>query len=85
MGVEDNKYNGDSMSSPNLGDILASALTSIVNAVAGIVEGVASAIAANANIIGTVLVIGGLTAFVVTQLTRAVPFVRNILGRFLAM
>jgi len=60
MGVEDNKYNGDSMSSPNLGDILASALTSIVNAVAGLIgsigSGLGGAVAGLGSMIGHALV-----------------------------
>jgi len=70
------------MSSPSIADALAGALTAIVNAVAGIIQGAASAIAANAETIGSVLVVGGLVALAVTTLTRAVPFVRGIFGRF---
>jgi hypothetical protein len=50
---------------------LSDALTDILNAIAGIIGSVAQTIAANASVIGTVVVIGGLVYLVARYGGRA--------------
>ncbi|MEM4501533.1 MAG: hypothetical protein QW512_05320 [Thermofilaceae archaeon] len=48
-------------------------VASVVNAIVGIIDGVATAISQNAQVIGSALVAFGILAFMVSQL-RGMPF-----------
>lgn len=81
------RLHGDTMSENwgkiSLGEALASVLERIVNAIAGIIGGVADAISQYAGTIGQVIVIAGVAGLVVYALFRYVPFARQIFGRIL--
>lgn len=71
------------MSAPSLGDTLASVLQKIINAIAGIIGGIADAVSQYAGTIGTILVVAGIAGLVMYTLFRHIPFVRQVFGRIL--
>lgn len=65
-----------------IGETLSQALQSILTAIVNIVKGIADTVSANAGIIATVLVIGGLIGMATYAIYRYVPFVRGLFERF---
>lgn len=70
-------------SSTSLGEALTTVLEKIINAIAGIIGGIADAVSQYAGTIGTILVVAGIAGLVVYTLFRHVPFVRQVFGRIL--
>lgn len=68
------------MSAPDIGTSLTNAINGIISALAGVITGVATALSEHANLIGTVLVLGGVAYLVWRQLRRATPFIGGLLG-----
>jgi len=66
---------------PDIGQALIGAVTSVINALAQIVGGVATAIQQYANTIGTVVVVGGLAVLAWNIFNRSVPFLGRVIGR----
>ena len=66
----------------DLGTAIQNAITAVVQAIANIVQGVASAISQYANLIGTVVVLGGLAYIAYRLLARALPGVSGLLRIF---
>jgi len=66
---------------PDISQALVGAVTSVINALAQIVGGVATAIQQYANTIGTVVVVGGLAVLAWNIFNRSVPFLGRVIGR----
>lgn len=65
---------------PDIGQALTNAITGIISALAGVIQGVASALSEHANLIGTVLVLGGVAYLIWRQMRRATPYIGGLLG-----
>lgn len=66
---------------PDIGHALIGAVSSVINALAQIVGGVASAIQQYADTIGAIVVVGGLAVLAWTIFNRSVPFLGRLIGR----
>ena len=66
---------------PDISQALVGAVTNVINALAQIVGGIATAIQEFAGTIGTVVVLGGLAALAWTIFNRSVPFLGRLIGK----
>lgn len=66
---------------PDIGQALIGAVSSVISALAQIVGGVATAIQQYANTIGAIVVVGGLAVLAWTIFNRSVPFIGRLIGR----
>lgn len=66
---------------PDIGQALIGSVSSVINALAQIVGGVATAIQQYASTIGTIVVVGGLAVLAWTIFNRSVPFLGRLIGR----
>jgi len=72
-----------SETAPDIGQALVQAVTNAILALANIIGGVASALGQYANVIGTIIVVGGLAYLAWRYMDRIAPFIRGLFGRLL--
>jgi hypothetical protein len=70
-----------SETTPDIGTALVQAITNAITALANVIGGVASAISQYANVIGTIVVVGGIAYLAWRYMDRVVPFIRGLFGR----